>query len=71
MSERKDPTEQLQIYEPVVYLPEGVLTRIAGYRWQEEVGKPPRIVAYVLECGCDAHRDHIARPDEMPELAGG
>ncbi|WP_232629157.1 hypothetical protein [Methylobacterium sp. Leaf118] len=64
--ERKDPSEQLQIGDTVVYLPEGIIAQVAGYLWSQHVGSGPRLVAYQLDCGIAVSRDQL-RPYEAPE----
>jgi len=44
--------EQLQEGAYVVYIPYGILTRIAGYEWAGAYGDDkPKLVGYKLSCG--------------------
>ncbi|RVC47588.1 MULTISPECIES: hypothetical protein [unclassified Mesorhizobium] len=51
---------QFQIGDEVVYVPEGVITTVAGYVWQEKVGTPPTIALYGLACGISVPKDLLA-----------
>lgn len=57
----KDPKEQFQIGDTVVYMPEGVITEIGGYLWQHAMGSEPFIQSYVLTCGITVPGSTIAK----------
>ncbi len=65
-TQRKHPSEQLQIGDPVVYLPEGIVTQVIGYAWGSEVGHGPRLTGYHLACGITVQRDVLERY-EVPD----
>lgn len=54
-----DPADQYQIGDCVLYLPEGVITEVTGYLWEESVGEAPRIIAYELSCGTRVSRESL------------
>lgn len=53
--------EQYQIGDRVVYIPEGIVTKISGYMWRTSTDRPPEIVAYELECGIAISSDYFCR----------
>ena len=57
--DKRDPQHQYQIGEPVVYEPEGVVTRVIGYVWKRAEDGTCRIDLYRLDCGIDVVEDHI------------
>lgn len=61
MSEQKDPNEQYQVGDTVIYLPEGIYTEISGYVFYESMSAPPKVVKYKLKCGLDVTPDLIRR----------
>lgn len=56
-------SEQLQIGQRVLYVPEGVWTEVIGYEWKHCIGGPPSIVRYELSCGIYACREHLTRQE--------
>ena len=46
-----DESYQFQIDDPVLYLPERVITRVVGYVWRTEPSGAEKIVLYQLDCG--------------------
>jgi hypothetical protein len=57
----RDPASQYQLGEEVVYLPEGVITKVQSYVWTApNDGTASLISAYTLTCGITAKADAIA-----------
>ncbi|WP_127524586.1 hypothetical protein [Mesorhizobium sp. Z1-4] len=71
MTEAKKPADQFQIGDTVLYVPEGVITTIRGYTWQTNIGNPPRILTYALDCGINVTTSMIERLDDAKASAGG
>jgi len=57
----RDPADQFQIGEQVLYLPEGIFAVIEGYDWAESIGALPYLIAYQLSCGISVPGNAIAR----------
>lgn len=53
-------SDQHQIGDEVVYVPEGVITTVTGYDWIQGVDAPPKIIAYQLACGISAPKSLLA-----------
>lgn len=56
----RDPSTQYQLGDEVVYLPEGVFTKVTSYNWQTPTDGVAKIVGYSLACGIVATADDIA-----------
>jgi hypothetical protein len=65
MITEKSIAEQYQIGDRVIYMPEGILTTITGYKWETYVEKPPAIIAYLLGCGIGISADYLCRAPSM------
>lgn len=61
----KNPKDQFQIGDIVLYSQEGVITRISGYVWGADIGGLPKIIGYELDCGIsvpgNAIKKHVGR----------
>ena len=62
----KEPNEQFQIGDRVLYMPEGVITEIDGYLWSQKMGKDPFIQGYELRCGITVREDTIRKLGNSP-----
>lgn len=60
----KDPAEQFQIGENVVYQPEGVVAQVVGYVWHEQMGELPTVAAYALSCGISVPGSALVREED-------
>lgn len=58
------PSEQFQIGQRVLYVPEGIWTEVTGYEWKNCIGGPPSIARYELLCGIYAGREHIEKVEK-------
>lgn len=63
----KDPKDQYQIGDDVLYKPEGIITRILGYEWSAaSASRPdrlPTVIAYLLDCGVSVPAETIEKYD--------
>lgn len=66
MTSLVSPADQYQIGDKVIYLPEGVRTKIAGYVWVGRYGCDlPEISTYRLDCGIAVPRAAIVRDSDQ------
>lgn len=56
--------DQLQIGQSVLYVDQGVFTKVTGYVWAHSVGGLSKIISYELACGINVPRNALARIDD-------
>lgn len=64
-----DSISQFQIFDDVLYIQEGIITRVVGYLWLETMDELPKVTGYHLACGCTVPLNAIKRIEpEEPKL---
>lgn len=58
--EDKKPEDQFQIGDPVIYVPDGIITRVEGYTFYSDMFNPPKILTYNLSCGISVGADLLS-----------
>jgi hypothetical protein len=58
-SSARNPDQQFQIGDSVLYVPEGVYATIDGYIWMQTIGQVPKIAAYKLSIGISVPENSI------------
>lgn len=54
-----DPAAQYQCGDIVIYIPEGIVAQVIGFKWSK--GMVPRITGYHLGCGVCVAGNHLKR----------
>lgn len=66
------PEDQFQIGDRVIYVQEGIRTKVAGYILDAPFGAMPHVIGYELDCGITVPREALKFDDiDSHPIEGG